>query len=456
RPPSTWATRWPMSCSGYTTCWAPTRSRMRPCWRLTAFAQIEGTPRSSSAAVARTLASMWPMPTTAWRTSAAPSWRSTSTFVTSPSTTWVSSWAARCTTLGSTSTPSTSIPRRTSSAPTAAPKRPRPRTRTCSPGRGGCSGRRSVRRIESGPGASGCWWSANDRPLFRVPVQALALAGHERREQGGGPDPPEEHEPDEEHLGRVGQAGGDAGGQPHRAEGGDRLEEEGVEGVGRQAQERQHRPRDEDHGEQRHREGLALGLGGDATPEQGDVGVAAQLAPDHEGEHGGGRHLDAAGGGAAAPADEHQRLRDEPALLAHRAVVERVEPGGAGRDAGEQAVEHRAAGVHGAERGGVGPLEGPDGEPADEDQAERGGDGQLGVEVPAPWLPRPAGDLYPHREAEAAHDDRGGHEEEHHRVVAERHEVVGAEPEPGVVERGDGVEGALPQRPAEAEVVGGG
>ena len=78
---------------------------------------------------------------------------------------------------------------------------------------------------------------------------------------------------------------------------------------------------------------------------------------------------------------------------------------------------------------------------------------QLRVQGPAPGCPRTAAQLEPHRDPEPAGDHGEGDRREDPRVVGEAHQVVRVEGEAHVVEGGDGVEAALPERLAEAPPV---
>jgi hypothetical protein len=137
--------------------------------------------------------------------------------------------------------------------------------------------------------------------------------------EGGGqcnrPGPPQEHEQDQDVLGRQGELGGDAGRQPGRAEGRERLEQGarqwqanlGGEGEGG----RDHRAQpDQGDGQ-----GLALGPDGDAPPEGVDRRPPARLGGHHQQEHGKGRDPDAAAGPGAARPDEHEDVGDQPRRL---------------------------------------------------------------------------------------------------------------------------------------------
>src|SRR5829696_7571506 len=320
RPVTRWATRRPMSCSGKTTWWAPTRSRMRPWGTVIALAQMSGTSRPASTEVVRMLASRSvPMPTTARPNSPAPSWRMASSSVASASTTWVRTSALRCTLPGSASTPSTWWPRSIRVSARAVPNRPSPTTSTPSSGT----------------------LLANDRSFLRVAVAGLALAQGERGGQCNRAGAAEEHEQDEQVLGRQGKLGGDPGGQPDRPEGRKRLE-----------QGLRHRQPAEGL-----RQGLALGGAGDAPAEGVDRGQPPRLGRDHQDEHGEGGHPDAAAGAGAAGPDEHQDVGDQPRGFPHGPVVDRVEPGrpraGAVEDGGQQLAGH----VERTEGGRIGPLQ---------------------------------------------------------------------------------------------------
>ena len=117
RPVTRWATRSPISRSGDTTWWAPTRSRIRAWGSLMALAQMFGMPRSLSAATVSTLASM-PGADADHRTREVGGTelaRAPVGSVASASTVWVEhAGCARCTRAGSVSTPSTSWPSATS------------------------------------------------------------------------------------------------------------------------------------------------------------------------------------------------------------------------------------------------------------------------------------------------------------------------------------------------------
>src|SRR3712207_2296782 len=280
---------------------------MRPCFSLSALPQMSPTPSSLSASTVRTLASMSPpMPTTACANSWTPRRRRVPPSVVSAWTTWVRRSAQDCTSSASTSMPSTSCPRRTSDSATAPPNRPRPITTTL-----------SLR----GDGAL-----ANDGALLRVAVRALPAAQREAGRDGDGPDPPEEHQDHEDGVAGRPEVGGDAGGQPHGGEGRDGLEQRVLQvEVGDGKEDEGGRPH-EAHGQQGDRQRLPLDLPGDPPPERGDVGLAADLRPDHEPEHEEGRHLDAPGGAGAAASHHHQDVADRQGFRPHLPYVQGVEP----------------------------------------------------------------------------------------------------------------------------------
>src|SRR6478752_1349183 len=125
------ATRWPISRSANTTWSAPTRSRIAPWSDEPAFAMTFPTPSCLSAIPANTLASTpSEIPTIAWSKSAAPIARSAASSAASSWTACVTSGAISLTTVSFVSTASTSCPSAMSSRAAAAPKRPRPMTRT--------------------------------------------------------------------------------------------------------------------------------------------------------------------------------------------------------------------------------------------------------------------------------------------------------------------------------------
>src|SRR3712207_1624360 len=271
---------------------------MRPCFSPSAFAQMSLTPSSLSASTVSTLASMSvPMPTTARSNSCTPSRRSVSPLVESAWTTWVSRSAQDCTSPASSSMPSTSCPRRTSDSATAPPNRPRPITTTL-----------SLR----GEGAL-----ANDGALLRVAVGPLPAAQREAGRDGDGPDPPEEHQGHEEGLAGRRQVGGGPGRQPHCGEGRGGFEQRILQGEVADAQKGEGSHADEPDRQQGDRQRLPLDVPGDASPEGGDVGLSADLRPDHEPEHEEGRHLDAPGGAGAAAPDHHQDVADGQGFRPH-------------------------------------------------------------------------------------------------------------------------------------------
>src|SRR5918996_793760 len=254
RPPTRWATRCPMSCSGKMTRWAPTRSRMRPSTSL-------------------------PIPTPALWNPAAPSCRSTPASVVSACTTWVSRSAWSCTRRASVSTPRTSNPSDSSSVASALPKRPSPMTRICRPARERCAG------VAASGWKRGRWRegrSANDRPFLGETVGAVLLPEYERREQRDRTDAAQDHQAHGHQLGSRAQQRGGAGGEPHGAQRGDHLEQQVLPPHVADG-EQQHR-RGDDHAdrEQRDRQRLPLGRVGDAPPEHDDVRLAACLRPHDE------------------------------------------------------------------------------------------------------------------------------------------------------------------------------
>src|SRR3954451_24691477 len=195
-----------MSCSGWTTWWAPMRSRMVACCWLTALTQISPIPSSVSSAVVRMLASRsLPIATTARVKSPMPISCSASMSVESAATIWPSCPDSRWTMSGRRSTARTSVPVRASSRASAVPNRPRPMT------------------------ATGSLWLANDGPLLGKLVPLGTFPQRQPGRQGERPDAADVHEQDQQHLGGGGQAGGDAGEQTDRGERGHGLEQDPVE-----------------------------------------------------------------------------------------------------------------------------------------------------------------------------------------------------------------------------------
>src|SRR5688572_22462957 len=238
---------------------------MRPCRSLVALAQMFATPSSTRDTTVRTLASRSPpMPTTARSKSATPSCRKASVSVESAWTTCVRRSDIRWTRAAFSSTPSTSWPIRISDPATASPNRPRPTTRTV--------------LLE----AFLCL--ANDRALLWIAVGPVAGAERERGGDGDAAHPSDEHQADYNQLRGRRQVRRDAGRQPDRGEGRDRLEHDLVEGEVGQGEHDQSRGADHAYGEQHDGERLALDMGADAAAENRDVALAAYLRPDHQAE----------------------------------------------------------------------------------------------------------------------------------------------------------------------------
>src|SRR5215213_1847720 len=187
------ATRSPIENSGYTTWWAPTFSRIWPCLRVIALAQMSATPTSASATTVSTLASMSaPIATTARSKSPTPSWASACSSVLSAWTTWVSSSAQRSTSSASSSTARTSLPICTSDCATAVPNRPSPITTTEAASFVLC-------------------FLADNGALLRQVVVVVAGLQRERGGHGDGAHPADVHQHHQRELCGRGQVGGDAG-----------------------------------------------------------------------------------------------------------------------------------------------------------------------------------------------------------------------------------------------------
>src|SRR4051812_17142392 len=187
------------------TWFAPIRVRIFPCEGVIAFTQRCSIPRSTRLTVISTEDSMEvPTPTTAELNSCAPSWRSASMFVASASTTWVSAPAHFCTSAGSRSIASTSRPCFTSCSAVAAPKRPRPITRTGAL----WAGRPLAEDL-----------SANDRPLLGEVVQLAPLAQRQGGSKSNGTHAACEHQHGQDVLALRRCLGTDVRAQPYRGEG---------------------------------------------------------------------------------------------------------------------------------------------------------------------------------------------------------------------------------------------
>ena len=203
-PRTRWATRRPMSFSGYTTCGTPSCSRIWPCASLTAFAHNSSTPSLISNDVVRMLDWMsLPIATTTRSNSGTDSCLSASSRVESAITTCVS-WPFRpCTMSSLPSIPSTSVPLAINSSASARPNLPRPMTAT-----------ESAAAIR--PRSPRVRLLANDGPLFRELVHDGALAEGERGGERDGAESSDEHQHDEDELRRHRQPGGDTGREADR------------------------------------------------------------------------------------------------------------------------------------------------------------------------------------------------------------------------------------------------
>src|SRR6478736_2150671 len=189
---------------------APTRLRMLPCFAVSAFAQMSGTPASDRASTVSRLDSTFePIATTAWSNCPTPSCRSTSSSEQSAWTTWMS-WSAQiATSRESCSIARTSTPSWTRVEATAVPNRPRPATRT---------------------DPVSCLLLADNGALLG---QAVVMVLGPQCQRGGNRDRADachEHEPHQGQLRGRRQSRRDAGGQTHGRERGDCLEPDNIRG----------------------------------------------------------------------------------------------------------------------------------------------------------------------------------------------------------------------------------
>jgi hypothetical protein len=115
---------------------------------------------------------------------------------------------------------------------------------------------------------------------------------------------------------------GDAGRQSDGGEGGDGLEQHGIQRKGRHAHQDQGGDGDDRGAQQNDRQCLTLGFQRDAPPKDRRVGIAADLRPHDKAQQEEGRDLDASGGAGAAAADEHERIGDSQRVRPHVADVE--------------------------------------------------------------------------------------------------------------------------------------
>ena len=122
----------------------------------------------------------------------------------------------------------------------------------------------------------------------------------------------------------------------------------------------------------------------DAAVEGVDVGLAAHLGVDDEEEQDEGGDLDAAGGAGGAAADEHQHVGAQQGAVAHLAVVEAVEAGGARHHRLEEARQQPPRRAQRAQGARVGPLAGGDEDGPSDQQDDGDADGHLGVQAPPP------------------------------------------------------------------------
>src|SRR6476620_5110686 len=109
--------------------------------------------------------------------------------------------------------PSTSVPCASSSSASDPPKRPSPMTTTES----ACAADSGEREKK---------FLANEGPFLRVFVEKRAFAERQSGAQRHRAEAADEHEQDQDHLAGRRQGGGDAGGEPHRGERGDHLEQD--------------------------------------------------------------------------------------------------------------------------------------------------------------------------------------------------------------------------------------
>ena len=158
-------------------------------------------------------------------------------------------------------------------------------------------------------------------------------------------------------------------------------------------------------------------------------------------QHAQGRGLDAAGAGSWRAADDHEQDEHEEGRVRHDADVHGVEPGRAGRDGLEEALQH------GREEPVLALLDAEKDGPADEDEPQAGADDQRALPAQAPRKApetqeraEEAGQFHQDVEADAPQEDEEHEDEVHGQVAGEAHEVVRVEGETGVAEGRDGVE----------------
>ncbi len=316
RPVTRWATRSPISRSGETTWWAPTRSRMRAWGSLIALAQMFGIPRSARAATVRTLASM---PGADAHHRAAELARAELGQRGGIGGVGLHGLGQRPAVAlhqlaGSVSTPEHLVAEVDEAGGQGGTEATR--GRRSAPGRG-C---RCRPRGGDRPGGDGedfvsqptiglSWGSRYRRLCSRSTSAANSVMGPTRPTNisttsttwAGTPSSPvmpvesptvEKAEitsnSADERLTSAHHDDGEGGRRDHRSD-----------------------------GQQHERDGLALGEGRDPSAEGVHVGLAPHLGPHHEAEEAEGRDLDAAGGGRRTTADEHEHVGDEQGPLPH-------------------------------------------------------------------------------------------------------------------------------------------
>ena len=136
------------------------------------------------------------------------------------------------------------------------------------------------------------------------------------------------------------------------------------------------------------------------------------------------------------------------------ADIQAVEPGGARHDRMERGVQDLGAPPHGPQRFGIVPFHRQDRDEAEAQQRRRSGNGNLGVQRPAPPDEAVGPQILHHRKAERGQDHRDHDRAEDQRVVLKTHHAVRIAGEPCVVERADRMEQAVPYRHAEGFMVG--
>ena len=257
---------------------------------------------------------------------------------------------------------------------------------------------------------------------------------HPDGQQCEGAHAPDIHRKDQHELAGLPQRGRDAGGQAHRAEGGNFFQQDLGEIQPRFQHAQQEGPRaDHDQAQQGHGGRLGQRTAGQAAVERAGLPLGKD-APYFLHEHEEGGRLDTAARGPRRRADEHEHDEHEQAAVAHFGQRH----GGKARRAGRYAVEERRQPAH-----VVGDLQQ---HRAHRQQRQRGGQHHFGVQRELAEVE--AAFVYVHndKEADAAQNDQhaGDQIQPHAVMVGDQVAHAAQNIEARVVERRDGVEHADP------------